>query len=193
MCKTDPICVDSCITSNDLSKTIKISGRNKCLLYKVTEINIDSHRYNFDNINNLSATILICKQHKHQNTYFDLTALENKWLLVFDENLNFVSKTRIENIKGAPFMYISKEQYFLFINRDLDFPVLKFKYEITKDIHIGIITPWGVSLFREELKNWSDVDVEEFMKLHYISVGTSKDNFKKRYRFKIVPFESNKK
>ena len=30
------------------------------------------------------------------------------------------------------------------------------KEEIKKDIIIGIITPWGVSLMSKKLENWSD-------------------------------------
>ena len=63
------------------------------------------------------------------------------------------------------------------------------KEEIKKDIIIGIITPWGVSLMSKKLENWSDVDINGFMPIHYISVRTSKENYQKAYRFKIVPFE----
>lgn len=61
------------------------------------------------------------------------------------------------------------------------------KEEIKKDIIIGIITPWGVSLMSKKLENWSDVDINGFMSIHYISVRTSKDNYKKVQRFEIKP------
>lgn len=57
-----------------------------------------------------------------------------------------------------------------------------------KNIKISIITPWGVSLFENELKNWDDVDVNGFMELHYLTVTTSKDNYKEKFRFKITPY-----
>ena len=57
-----------------------------------------------------------------------------------------------------------------------------------KNIKIAMVTPWGVSLLEKELKNWADVDVNRFMELHYMAVRTSKDNYKKAYRFKIIPF-----
>ena len=59
------------------------------------------------------------------------------------------------------------------------------KEEIKKDIIIGIITPWGIPLISKTLKNWSDVDINKFMSLHYLSVRTSKDNYKNAYRFEI--------
>lgn len=61
------------------------------------------------------------------------------------------------------------------------------KEEIKKDIIIGIITPWGVPLMSKKLENWSDVDINGFMSIHYISVRTSKDNYKKVQRFEIKP------
>jgi hypothetical protein len=56
-----------------------------------------------------------------------------------------------------------------------------------KDIRIGVITPWGIELFGTFLKDWRDVDINKFMELHYISVRTSKENYEKVYRFKIIP------
>ena len=61
------------------------------------------------------------------------------------------------------------------------------KEEIKKDIIIGIITPWGVSLMSKKLESWSDVDINGFMSIHYISVRTSIDNYKKAQRFEIKP------
>ncbi len=58
-----------------------------------------------------------------------------------------------------------------------------------KDIKIGIYTPWGAPLLSKILVNWSDVDINGFMKIHYIAVRTSKDNYEKVFRFQIVPFE----
>ena len=63
------------------------------------------------------------------------------------------------------------------------------KEEIKKDIIIRIITPWGVSLMSKKLENWSDVDINGFMSIHYISVRTSKDNYKKAQRFEIKPID----
>lgn len=63
------------------------------------------------------------------------------------------------------------------------------KEEIKKDIIIGIITPWGVSLISKKLENWSDVDINGFMSIHYITVRTSKENYEKAYRFKIIPVD----
>ena len=63
------------------------------------------------------------------------------------------------------------------------------KEEIKKDIIIGIITPWGVSLMSKKLENWSDVDINDFMSIHYITVRTSKENYEKAYRFKIIPVD----
>jgi hypothetical protein len=61
------------------------------------------------------------------------------------------------------------------------------KEEIKKDLIIGIITPWGVSLMSKKLESWSDVDINGFMSIHYISVRTSIDNYKKAQRFEIKP------
>ena len=61
------------------------------------------------------------------------------------------------------------------------------KEEIKKDLIIRIITPWGLSLMSKKLENWSDVDINGFMSIHYISVRTSKDNYKKAQRFEIKP------
>jgi hypothetical protein len=62
-----------------------------------------------------------------------------------------------------------------------------------KDIQIGVITPWGVNLMCKKLENWADVDINEFMSMHYISVRTSKDDYEKAFRFKIVPFDDIEK
>lgn len=61
------------------------------------------------------------------------------------------------------------------------------KEEIKKDLIIRIITPWGLSLMSKKLENLSDVDINGFMSIHYISVRTSKDNYKKAQRFEIKP------
>jgi hypothetical protein len=58
-----------------------------------------------------------------------------------------------------------------------------------KDISIGIATPWGVSLMHKELKHWADVDIKRFMQVHHVVVRTSKENFNKAYRFKLVAIE----
>jgi hypothetical protein len=60
-----------------------------------------------------------------------------------------------------------------------------------KDIQIGIITPWGINLMYKKLENWADVDINRFMSLHYISVRTSKDEYGKACKFKIVPYDEN--
>ena len=52
-----------------------------------------------------------------------------------------------------------------------------------------MITPWGVNLMYKKLENWADVDINRFMSLHYISVRTSKDKYKKAFKFKIVPID----
>ena len=70
---------------------------------------------------------------------------------------------------------------------------MKSEKVTTKDIQIGIITPWGVNLMCKKLENWADVDINGFMSLHYISVRTSKDMYQKAFKFKIVPFDENEK
>jgi hypothetical protein len=39
----------------------------------------------------------------------------------------------------------------------------------------------------KKLESWSDVDINGFMSIHYISVRTSIDNYKKAQRFEIKP------
>jgi len=55
-----------------------------------------------------------------------------------------------------------------------------------KDIYIGLMTPWGIPLIEKTLKNWSDVDINDFMELHHFYVYSSKQETKGRYHFKLV-------
>jgi hypothetical protein len=41
----------------------------------------------------------------------------------------------------------------------------------------------------KELKHWADVDIKRFMQVHHVVVRTSKENFNKAYRFKLVAIE----
>ena len=62
-----------------------------------------------------------------------------------------------------------------------------------KTMHIKMLTPWGVPLMYKELKDWADVDENEFMKLHRMVVRTSKDDFEKAYSFNIIPYSEVQK
>lgn len=55
-----------------------------------------------------------------------------------------------------------------------------------KKLKIALITPWGVSLFENELLNWNDVAIHDFMELHTITVVTLQENNQKPFRFKIT-------
>jgi hypothetical protein len=57
----------------------------------------------------------------------------------------------------------------------------------TKDIRIAIPCPWGPTLRFIELKDWVDCDVHEWLSMTHLVVTTSKENYSKQYRFKIVP------
>ena len=62
-----------------------------------------------------------------------------------------------------------------------------------KTMHIKMLTPWGEPLMYKELKDWADVDENEFMKLHHMVVRTSNDDFEKAYRFNIIPYSEVQK
>jgi hypothetical protein len=62
-----------------------------------------------------------------------------------------------------------------------------------KIIHIKMLTPWGVPLMYKKLKDWADVDENEFMKLHRMVVRTSKDDFQRAYSFNIIPYNEVQK
>ena len=55
-----------------------------------------------------------------------------------------------------------------------------------KTMHIKMVTPWGTVLMYKELKDWKDVDVNEFMNLHYMVVRTSKEDYKKAYKYYLI-------
>lgn len=57
---------------------------------------------------------------------------------------------------------------------------------MTKDIYIGLLTPWGKPLLEKTLQNWSDVDINEFMEWHQVYVYSSKQESKGRYDFKLI-------
>ena len=57
---------------------------------------------------------------------------------------------------------------------------------MTKDIYIGLLTPWGKPLLEKTLQNWSDVDINEFMEWHQFYVYSSKQESKGRYDFKLI-------
>ena len=60
-----------------------------------------------------------------------------------------------------------------------------------KDIQIGIIKAWGVNLMYKKLENFSDIDINGFISLNYISIRTSKNKYEKAFIFKIVLFDKN--
>jgi len=75
----------------------------------------------------------------------------------------------------------------------VDETLLNYKIMSKKTMHIKMVTPWGVPLMYKELKDWADVDENEFMKSHRMVVRTSKDDFEKAYRFNIIPYSEVQK
>jgi len=57
---------------------------------------------------------------------------------------------------------------------------------MTKDIYMGLLSPWGKPLLEKTLENWSDVDINEFIEWHQFYVYTSKQESKGRYDFKLI-------
>ena len=60
-------------------------------------------------------------------------------------------------------------------------------------VKVGIPTPWGVTLTSSEFEYSDQVDINKMLPLTYLFVKTSLDNYKKTYRFHLVPFKSNLK
>ena len=63
----------------------------------------------------------------------------------------------------------------------------------TKDIRIAIPCPWGPTLRFIELKDWVDCDEHQWLSMTHFVVRTSKEDFKKAYRFKLEPIIENNK
>ena len=57
---------------------------------------------------------------------------------------------------------------------------------MTKDIYMGLLSPWGKPLLEKTLENWSDVDINEFIEWHQFYVYSSKQESKGRYDFKLI-------
>ena len=57
---------------------------------------------------------------------------------------------------------------------------------MTKDIYMGLLSPWGKPLLEKTLVNWSDVDINEFIEWHQFYVYSSKQESKGRYDFKLI-------
>ena len=60
------------------------------------------------------------------------------------------------------------------------------------NIKVGIPTPWGASLTSSEFK-YQKVDMEKMLSKTHLCVSTSSDNYRKTYRFHLVPFKNNSK
>jgi hypothetical protein len=57
---------------------------------------------------------------------------------------------------------------------------------MTKDIYMGLLSPWGKPLLEKTLENWSDVDINEFIEWHQFYVYSFKQESKGRYDFKLI-------
>ena len=169
-------------------KTIEIKENRKLIKLDVENLETKSSYIKISEIN-FKENLLIEISNDNLTNLLDFKSCEDMKVLYLENTFVIGGTYAINNDAGFTIQTTNKS---ILLSKNFKNMLLEkeeIRKDFKKDIKIGIITPWGVDLVSKKLENWSDVDINGFMSIHYIAVRTSKENYQKAYRFKIVPFD----